>query len=270
MPSYVVTGASRGIGLEFARQLSSVPGNEVFGLVRNKSTATRLTALDRPNVHVLQADVTDKKALSDAAAEVGRVTGGKLDVLISNAALIPTGRAVRGVRSYLPDHADELISDVKDALNVNLIGVLLTTNAFLPLLLQGSVKKVIAISTGLADLDSTLEVEISSTAPYSISKAALNMAIAKYAVDYKKDGIAFLSLAPGVVDTSEGKGVIEGSPEEIQENMVLAVRFQKKYPHWMGPSTPEEAVSQMRKVIDDLTLEKSGDFLSQYGNKQWL
>ncbi|KAK7063705.1 hypothetical protein R3P38DRAFT_2756566 [Favolaschia claudopus] len=85
MSSYVVTGASRGIGLEFVKQLSANDKNQVFAVVRNKSKATFLQDLSRKNVTIVEADVTDAKALGLAAAEVAKATGNKLDYLINNA-----------------------------------------------------------------------------------------------------------------------------------------------------------------------------------------
>ena len=69
-------------------------------------------------------------------------------------------------------------------------------------------KKVITISSGAGDLDATLWV--GSTVPvgtmYSISKAAVNMAMAKYACQYKAEGFVFLSLSPGLVNTTGKSG----------------------------------------------------------------
>jgi NAD(P)-dependent dehydrogenase (short-subunit alcohol dehydrogenase family) len=66
--------------------------------------------------------------------------------------------------------------------------------------MKGKVKKVIAISSGHADLDFINNFEVDGSALYSASKAALNTIVAKYNAQYKKDGILFLSLSPGVVD----------------------------------------------------------------------
>lgn len=85
--------------------------------------------------------------------------------------------------------------------NTNVIGNIHTINAFLPLLRAGSIKKVITISSGVADADFTLAAGFAKNSAYSISKAALNMAVAKYAVEYKKDGFIFLALSPGGVNT---------------------------------------------------------------------
>lgn len=86
--------------------------------------------------------------------------------------------------------------------HVNVIGVVHTINVFLPLLKAGQAKKVIAITSGFGDLDFTLEAELENSVPYSISKAALNIAIGKYAVAYKSDGFLFLTISPGVVNTA--------------------------------------------------------------------
>ncbi|EPQ60223.1 NAD P-binding protein [Gloeophyllum trabeum ATCC 11539] len=266
MPSYAIVGASRGIGLEFVKQLSADPKNVVFGLVRNPAGSTKLTEIKAPNVHVVKADITDRKSLDAAAAEVAKVTGGSLDVLVNNAALLPEGRTQRSLGGYGPDEQETLAEDLREAFNVNVVGVVHSINAFLPLLKKGSLKKVITLSTGTADVDFTLKVNFPITAPYSISKAALNMVVAKYAVEYKNEGIAFLAISPGLVNTSEKPP----SPEELEVFKALIATFQKDYPHWNGPITPEESVKLMLKVINGFTIEQTGAFVSHYGNKQWL
>lgn len=85
---------------------------------------------------------------------------------------------------------------------MNVVGVIHTINVFLPLIKAGKTKKIITISSGAGDLDSTLATEMDFAAPYSVSKAAVNLAIGKYAVKYKAEGIIFLSISPGMVDTS--------------------------------------------------------------------
>ncbi|KAG9102518.1 hypothetical protein FRC06_001894 [Ceratobasidium sp. 370] len=88
--SYLVTGASKGIGLEFVNQLSAGPDTIVFGLVRNLDTSVKLRDLQsqRKNVHIVTADVTNVQELNAAVKQVSRVTGGSLDWLINNAGYI--------------------------------------------------------------------------------------------------------------------------------------------------------------------------------------
>ncbi|KAJ2970762.1 hypothetical protein NUW54_g12660 [Trametes sanguinea] len=65
MPSYVVTGVSRGIGLEFVNQLTKDQTNVVFGLARNPQNAPKLLELQRsrPNLHIIKADIVDLPSL---------------------------------------------------------------------------------------------------------------------------------------------------------------------------------------------------------------
>lgn len=85
--------------------------------------------------------------------------------------------------------------------NINVVGIIYTINAFLPLLKAGALKKVVALTSALGDLDFTRQVEFPLFAPNSISKAALNMAVAKFAMKYKAEGLVFLSICPGMVNT---------------------------------------------------------------------
>lgn len=62
-------------------------------------------------------------------------------------------------------------------------------------------KKVVFISSGNADLDLISKYEIEVTGPYSLEKAATNVAVAKFHAEYAKDGVLFMSISPGVVDT---------------------------------------------------------------------
>jgi len=86
--------------------------------------------------------------------------------------------------------------------NTNVVGVVHTINAFLPLLRRGTTKKVITLSSGMGHTELVLKSGLSNQAPYAISKAALNMAVAKYAAEYKAEGFLFLAISPGLVDTS--------------------------------------------------------------------
>lgn len=85
--------------------------------------------------------------------------------------------------------------------NTNVIGNVNLFNLVIPLVLKGNAKKVIAISSGVADDVLTAKYDLESSAPYAISKAGLNTAVAKFSAQYRKDGVLFLSISPGVVDT---------------------------------------------------------------------
>jgi NAD(P)-dependent dehydrogenase (short-subunit alcohol dehydrogenase family) len=65
---------------------------------------------------------------------------------------------------------------------------------------MGNVKKVITDSSGHADLDFINQTDVASSTLYATFKAALNVIMAKYSAQYKKDGVLFMSMSPGLVD----------------------------------------------------------------------
>jgi NAD(P)-dependent dehydrogenase (short-subunit alcohol dehydrogenase family) len=73
----------------FIRHIASNSSNTVIGLVRNKAATDERLAKDGiKNVTIIEADITDYAALQKAAAETSKLTGGSLDYLINNAALL--------------------------------------------------------------------------------------------------------------------------------------------------------------------------------------
>ncbi|KAI0349812.1 NAD(P)-binding protein [Trametes cingulata] len=267
MPSYLVTGASRGIGLEFVNQLSGKSENTVFALVRNPQNSSKHLDLQksRANIHVLKADITDVQALKAAAAEVAKVTGGSLDYLINNAAVV--GNQYYGLTlSTFPDEK-VLEEDLLEMYRTNVVGVIHTINTFLPLLRKSSIKKVISISSGVADPELTLKAGFVIGAPYSISKAALNSAVAKYAAEYRDEGFTFLAISPGLVNTAEKPP----TAEELAAFQDMVAQFKKYAPDWDGvPITPETSVRLVLGVIEKATVNDTGAFLSHWGNQKWL
>ncbi|KAG2155705.1 hypothetical protein DEU56DRAFT_724660 [Suillus clintonianus] len=264
MPSYAITGAARGIGFEYVNQLSADSGNTVFALVRNKATATKLEELGRHNVHIIEADITDTKALKDAAAEVSSRTGSSLDYLINNAAFVEPERDGLTLDSY--SSAELLTKDLLDSFNINVIAIIHTINIFLPLLKNGKAKTVVTLSSGLGDLDMTMVAEFANSAPYSISKAAVNMVNAKYATQYKPEGFVFLALSPGLVDTSTRAP----TEKELEQFKAMLGNFRNVAPDFTGPITPETSVRMQLEVINRLTVNDTGAFISHKGNKEWL
>jgi NAD(P)-dependent dehydrogenase (short-subunit alcohol dehydrogenase family) len=89
MPSYLITGASRGIGLAFLDNISSNPDNIVIGLVRNvKDTEAKIASWSRSNIHLVQGDLTNYESLKNAVDATSKITNGSLDYLIASAGLV--------------------------------------------------------------------------------------------------------------------------------------------------------------------------------------
>ena len=93
-----------------------------------------------------------------------------------------------------------------ECFRINVTGNIHLINLYMPLLLKGGAKKVISLSSGLADDSVTTQFSIDGAGPYSISKAAMNTAIAKFSAEYAQDGVLFMSISPGAVETGHDDG----------------------------------------------------------------
>ncbi|KAJ5408966.1 Short-chain dehydrogenase/reductase SDR [Penicillium cosmopolitanum] len=270
MPSYLVTGASRGLGFEFVRTLAEDENNIVIGLVRNKAAAdakAKEEALDK--VHFVEGQYTDIKSLKAAAEVVKEITGGSLDYLINNAAVVSHVSEFKTFGDF-DDDFDAMEKDLLESLEINLLAVIKSIHAFVPLIRNGKGKKVITISTGMSDLDLINSTEVAFASPYAISKGAVNVAIAKYNALYNKEGILFLAISPGYVTTE--RNTEEPSPEDAEKIAILVKKFVEYAPHFKRPITPKESVTAVLSVMNNASIEHGdgGAFLSHLGNKQWL
>jgi NAD(P)-dependent dehydrogenase (short-subunit alcohol dehydrogenase family) len=181
--------------------------------------------------------------LFQKAAEVVKdITAGALDYLVNNAAILShvsgfktlgdlyvwslQSMKNRTLTINSDDDFETLEKDLMESLEINLLGVIKTIHAFLPLIKNGKGKKVLTISTGMADIDLINATEVAFAAPYAISKGAVNIAIAKYNALYNKEGILFLAVSPGYVATERNLGMSK-SCSEIVLNVHTKAHLQK-------------------------------------------
>ncbi|EHK50779.1 uncharacterized protein TrAtP1_005217 [Trichoderma atroviride] len=270
MASYLVTGASRGIGFEFVRQLSADANNIVVALVRDKEATEKKIAAEitASNITVVQADITNIEELQAAVAIVSKVTNGTLDYVIANAGKISDWSGLDDVQDLGLGDPKLLEEDMLELFRINVVGNAHLFNLVVPLVRKGTAKKVIAISSGLAESTMTIRWRLTLGYPYAVSKGALNTLITKFQAQYIDEGILFLAVCPGTVDT--GHLV---NPNEKQQNnlMAMGAAFQKYQPNFTGPVQPSEAVTDVLKVVHNATIEKdAGGFVSHLGNQQWL
>jgi NAD(P)-dependent dehydrogenase (short-subunit alcohol dehydrogenase family) len=180
----------------------------------------------------------------------------------------------------------EILADCKS----NTVGTIFLFAHFMPLILQGSRKKVIYISSGMGDIDFVAKNDVQVSAPYAIGKSAANMVVAKFSADYAKQGVLFMSISPGVVDTGHfdpakckfhlrdqerNGGVLTGAPvseKEMATLMEFNAKCQRYAPHWKGPITTEESVKAMIPVYESASVAHGdgGSFVSHRGTKMWL
>ncbi len=190
----LITGANRGLGLEFARQYAA-DGWHVIGTARKPAQADALNELD---VRVLQLDVTDRDSVAALAASLGDAP---VDVLINNAGIFPRVNTIENV-----DYDDYMRT-----LAVNTAGPMLVTAAVLPNLRNGARKKIINITSRLGSIELN---DGSNFYGYRESKAALNMLSKTLAGELGVEGFIVLALHPGWVATDMGGASAPLTPEQ--------------------------------------------------------
>ena len=117
---------------------------------------------------------------------------------------------------------DTFRTELANSMDANVAGTLFAVNAFVPLVKESSIKKVVVISTGHADPQSVAVAKIKDAIPYALSKIAVNLLVKKLAIEYEGDGIAFLALSPGFVDTRTDE---EGNREQIPFHISPALEY---------------------------------------------
>jgi NAD(P)-dependent dehydrogenase (short-subunit alcohol dehydrogenase family) len=228
MRTVLVTGANRGIGLEFVRQYAEA-GDRVIAGVRDPDRAADLKAVadasdGRVSVH--RVDVSDDASVAAFRAEAGDQP---IDVLLAVAGIMGPEKQQRLGDLDFPGWLATL--------SVNALGPVRLADAFVDNVRRGRAKKMIAITSGMG---STAESGGGYLA-YRMSKAALNNAWRNIAIELKGDRIVCVALNPGWVKTAMG-----GPNANI---------------------TVEQSVSNMRKRIDAYGLSDSGRFLSWDGKQ---
>ena len=194
MPRNVlVTGANRGIGLEFCRQLLAA-GDHVIATCRQPGKATALNTLagEYPGrLHVLPLDVAQPKSRAELVRELPLVLGddARIDLLVNNAGVLHSGERF--------GHLDQAV--LEDSLRINAIGPFLLSEAVAPLLADGA-----RIANLSSVMGSITRQDAFRSPSYGASKAAQNLLNAQLAHALAARDIRVLSLHPGWVQTDMG------------------------------------------------------------------
>ena len=200
MTTVLISGANRGIGLEFARQYAA-DGAQVIAGVRDPDAAHDLRALDGVETHAL--DVGDDGSVAAFHATVG---GRAVDILIANAGVFGGGSQTLGAIDF-----DAWLR----TFDVNALGPVRLAQAFLANLRAGADKKLVAITSTLG----STSTHGGDMFAYRASKAALNNAWAGLAAALKGEGIVCLPLHPGWVQTDMGGQGAQITPAESVEGL---------------------------------------------------
>jgi NAD(P)-dependent dehydrogenase (short-subunit alcohol dehydrogenase family) len=228
MPSTLITGANRGLGFEFARQYLA-DGWQVYAACRNPQSASELRRLadaSDDKLQILALDVIDPVSVQAAAA---KLAGQAIDLLLNNAGIGgPRGQSVGNI-----DY--EAWAKVLD---VNTMGPLRVSEAFVDHVAQSERKLIVTITSGMGSLaDNTC----GGAYAYRSSKAAVNMVMRSLAIDLAPRGIACVVINPGWVLTDMGG------------------------PH--ATLTTAESVKKLRRLIETLGPGQSGKFFNYDGRE---
>ena len=187
MATVLITGANRGLGLEFCRQYAA-EGWQVLACCRNPETAGKLT--DIPQVRVFPLDVSDFAQIDNLAEQLQDTA---IDVLINNAGIYGDSPQ-RGF-----GHLD--YADWTQTLTINTQAPVKMAEAFLPHLQRGDKKMLVSITS---QMGSIADNGSGGSILYRSSKTALNAAMKSIAIDLEDQGIGVLVLHPGWVKTDMG------------------------------------------------------------------
>jgi NAD(P)-dependent dehydrogenase (short-subunit alcohol dehydrogenase family) len=188
MPTVLITGANRGIGLELAKQYAG-DGWSVIATARDPKQADGLKAL-KGDIRIEALEVTDARQIAGLAKAL---KGTAIDVLLNNAGMLT------GYEGFGATDAQTWLQ----TLHVNSIAPLQLTEALVEHVAASGQKKVAAITSGMGSIGNN-----ASTGAYAYrsSKAALNMAMVTAANELRARGIAVAVISPGWVKTDMGGG----------------------------------------------------------------
>jgi NAD(P)-dependent dehydrogenase (short-subunit alcohol dehydrogenase family) len=231
MSTILITGANRGLGLEFVRQYAA-DGWKVLATSRQLEQSAELKQLvaQHSTVVLHRLDVTNDASVQDLA---DKLDGKPIDVLLHSAGVYPREG----------QHIGEIDYDGwREAMETNVFGVIRVTEALLENVAASQRKQIAAISTSLSLLSGVQGGSVAQAGTsyqYRSSKTALNMALSILAKELEPRGISVLLLDPGWVKTDMGGA--------------------------HAPLSPKESIAGMCKVLAGNPMEISGKFLGHDG-----
>ena len=204
----LVTGATRGIGLETVRQLAETGVHTLLAGRDRAKADERARALQAEglDVEAIALDVTDADSIA-AAAEVTR-THGRLDILVNNAGIV--------VEDFALPPSQQPIDAWRRTFDTNLFGVIAVTQAFLPLLRQSPQGRIVNVSSLLGSLaahndPASTIYDFKSIPAYNASKSAVNAWTVHLAYEFRGTPLKVNAVHPGYVktDMNAGEGEID-------------------------------------------------------------
>lgn len=216
MPTYFITGANRGLGLEFVRQLAE-KDNTILACTRSPSSSEDLSAhaSKSKNIHILECDVSSLSSIESLHSKVSEAIGssGQIDYLLNNSGI-----------NAAPHETSLSISpeEMHTHIDVNVIGPAKVVETLQPFLKKGSV--VMNMTSGLGSCGKTIsDIKEGKCTTYSISKAAVDMLTVHQAFHLKDQGVRVVCMDPGWVKTRMGGEGAILEPEVSISGMLKAI-----------------------------------------------
>ena len=199
MRTVLITGANKGIGLETAKQLSQKGLFVYLGsrdIEKGRSVVKELINQGFENMKAIEIDVIKPDTIL-AAREIIEEEQGRLDILINNA----------GISGSVPQNARETgVDEFKKVMEVNLYGVVRTTQAFLDLLRNSEQPRIVNVSTSVGSLSMQSNpdwpaYDYAKYAVYASSKSAMNMYTVHLAYELRNTAFKINAVCPGYTKT---------------------------------------------------------------------
>ena len=187
MKNVLISGANRGIGLEFVKQYLAL-GFQVTACCRAPEEAGNLQELTCPQLELMPLDVSEISSIQNLS---GLLTGRTFSMFINNAGVYGEGQTLDEVSS------EEWLR----VFSINTIAPLLLTRALLPLMDRNSPAKLVYLSSKMGSI---ADNSGGSTYIYRSSKTALNQAVKSLSIDLASEGMLVAALHPGWVKTDMG------------------------------------------------------------------
>lgn len=217
VPTALVTGANRGLGLEYARQLAA-GGWQVIACARDPGAPALAAAAGQAGgrIEPVALDVTDHAAVGALAA---RLAGTPLDLLLNNAGTTGPSGTPGAIAYQRLDHMDYAIW--RDILEVNLLGAFKVATALRDRVAASTRRLVVNVSSDLGSIANNRSGQMHA---YRASKAALNMMTRGMAVEWKD--LTVVSIAPGWCRTDLGGPEAHIDPvDSVREQLALFARL---------------------------------------------
>jgi NAD(P)-dependent dehydrogenase (short-subunit alcohol dehydrogenase family) len=231
MPTVLVTGANRGLGLEFVRQYNRL-GWRVIACSRSQSESLNELAAASTNISLHSVDVADHDSIDQLAAELGNQP---IDILLNNAGIfgrVPFGAGGIGHQAFGASD----FANWQQVMQVNLFGPMKMAETFVENVARSEQRKIVTLSSMVGAMGLNT---IGGLYAYRTSKAAVNMLMHSMGIDLKPRGILAVAIHPGWARTEMG-----GSNAEIEA---------------------EDGVAGVIKVIAGLNEQSLGKLLSYTG-----